>query len=232
MKTMKGYGQFCPIAKAAEIVAEKWSIIIIREVLSGSKTFNALRNGIPLISPTLLSKRLVELEDAQIIKKVETGKLKPKYHYLPDEAALDLGPILMKLGDWGNKWAVSKLQKEDYDPRLLMWDISRTIDLSYFDEKGHYVVRFDFQGISRSLSRWWLVINREEVDICLKDPGHEVMLYIKVPIKVMTQIWMGWLSLSQAKSDGLIEFDGLNRDVRFFSKWFNLNVFAHRDGLI
>jgi DNA-binding HxlR family transcriptional regulator len=228
---MKGYGQFCPIAKAAEIVAEKWSIIIIREILAGSRTFNALRKGIPLISPTLLSRRLVELEDAHIIKKLETGKRKPKYHYLPDSAAIDLGPILMQLGDWGNKWAVSDLRKEDYDPRLLMWDISRGIEHSEFDDQNKYVVRFDFQGTPRGISRWWLVISREEVDVCLKDPGHEVNLYVKSHIKLMTEVWMGWVDLPKARRDGLIQFDGLNSDVKNFSKWFKLNVFARRDGL-
>lgn len=225
---MKGYGQFCPIAKAAEVVAEKWSIIIIREILAGSNTFNALRKGIPLISPTLLSTRLVELEDAQIIKKVKTGKQKPKYHYLPDDAANELGPILMQLGDWGNKWMVSNLQKEDYDPRLLMWDIHRNIDLRQFDEKNKYIVRFDYTGTHRNLSRWWLVLSRKEVDVCLKDPGYEVNLYIKSHIKVMTEVWMGWLELSKAKREGLVKFEGLNRDLNFFPKWFKLNVFANR----
>jgi len=228
---MKGYGQFCPIAKAAEIVAEKWSIIIIREILAGSNTFNDLRKGIPLISPTLLSRRLVELEDAHIIKKIETRRRKPKYHYLPDEAANDLGPILMQLGDWGNKWAVSKLQKEDYDPQLLMWDISRCIDLSQFDENKKYVVQFDYRGVPKHVSRWWLVMSGKEVDVCLKDPGHEVDLYIESHIKTMTQVWMGWLELSKAKREGLIQFDGFSRDISFFSKWFKLNNFAHREGL-
>ena len=222
------YGQFCPIAKAAEIVAEKWSIIIIREVLAGSKTFNSLRKGIPLISPTLLSRRLVELEHSNIIKKLETGKQKPKYHYLPDTAAIDLGPILMQLGDWGNKWAVAKLEEEDYDPRLLMWDIHRGVDLSQFNNKEKYVVRFDYTGTHRTLSRWWLVISGKEVDVCLKDPGHEVKLYIKSHIKVMTDIWMGWLKLSKAKTEKQITFDGMNRDISFFQKWFKLNVFARR----
>lgn len=223
---MKGYGQFCPIAKAAEVVAEKWSIIIIREILAGSNTFNALRNGIPLISPTLLSKRLVELEHAQIIEKVKTGKKTPKYQYLPNAAASELGPILMQLGEWGNKWLLSKLEKEDYDPRVLMWDIRRNVDLSQFDEKNRYVAQFDFIGVPEKFSRWWLVINCPEVDVCLKDPGYEVNLCITSHIKSMTEIWMGRLERSKAIREGLIQLTGLNRDIRFFQKWFKLNVFA------
>ena len=110
------YSQFCPIAKASEIIGEKWVIIILRELLVGTDTFTMLKNYIPQISPTLLSKRLVELEEDGIVKKIETGLKQPKYKYELTQAGRELGPIIFGLGEWGIKWTIGHLKKEDYDP--------------------------------------------------------------------------------------------------------------------
>ena len=112
-----------------------------------------------------------------------------------------------------------------------MWDIHRNIDFEHFNSNDKYTVRFDFSGTPRAISRWWIVIENKSVDVCMKNPGHEINLKIDTHIKTMTEIWMGWLKLSTAKRNGLIVFEGMARDIKFFHKWFKLNVFAHRPQL-
>lgn len=221
------YAQFCPIAKAAEVISEKWSIVILRELIVGTDTFSGLRNFIPLISPTLLSRRLVEFEDAGILKKVETGHAKPKYSYKLTPAGEELKPVIFSLGEWGNRWAVSNLNKKDYDPRLLMWDIKRNIKMSAFEGIKRYVIEFNCSGVPRQLSRWWFVIESRTIpDICHKHPGHEINLFVRSDIKTLVDTWMGWKPLRAALNSQKIVLEGLNKDVSLFTKWYGLNYFT------
>ena len=137
---MSGYGQFCPIAKASEILGERWTHLIIRELGAGSETFNDLRKGLPLISPSLLSSRLKSLEAAGVVARTETDN---GIRYTLSEAGRELKPIILQVGIWGHRWARSKLTPEELDPSLLMWDIHRTINTEYFgaDRK---VLYFEF----------------------------------------------------------------------------------------
>lgn len=224
------YGQFCPIAKAAEIISEKWNIILIRELLAGSDTFNGLRNGIPMISPTLLSKRLQELEDAGLVAKIPVDTAKNRFRYQPLAPAIALGPVLMALGDWGNRFVGPQLAPEDYDPRLLMWDIRRNIATEELAFQGdRYVVHFDLAGTKPGLNRWWLVVAAHEVDVCFKNPRFNVKMTVSSHIKTLTEVWMGWRCLTQARKEGLMAVDGSREDIRSFPKWFKLNEFARRE---
>lgn len=221
------YSQFCPIAKAAEVIGEKWSLVILRELAVGSDTFNTLRNYIPLITPAMLSKRLTEFEDAGIIEKLETGLAKPKYKYELTTAGRELTPILMQIGEWGNKWAVSKLNKLDYDPRLLLWDIKRNIKTEVFKDYNRYVIEFWCTGVPRPLSRFWFVIEKGRIpDVCHTDPGHEVNLSIRSDIKTFVNTWMGWDPLEKAIKSNKILLEGLRKDLQMFPKWYALNPFA------
>ena len=219
---MKGYGQFCPIAKASEVLGERWTNLVIRELIAGSENFNDLRRGLPLISPSLLSARLKSLEHAGVVKRVQKGK---GVSYSLTKAGEELKPIIMQLGVWGHRWARSDLSAQDLDPSLLMWDIHRNLDAGFFSAE-RTVLLFEFRDYTSKYRRWWLVIKDDDVDVCLKDPGYEVNLRIFTDLKTMTGVWMGDLSLGQALRSKLITVTGAADLRRSMSTWLGTNYFA------
>ena len=172
---MQGYGQFCPVAKATEILGERWTPLIIRELLVDPQSFNTLRKGVPLMSPSLLSSRLKTLEAAGIISRDKTGR---GVIYTLTDAGEELRPIVEQLGVWGQRWARSDMSKKDLDPSLLMWDMHRNIDTAYFGD-DRKVLRFEYVDYPVKMRLWWLIVTGTNVDICLKDPGHDVDLFIQ-----------------------------------------------------
>jgi DNA-binding HxlR family transcriptional regulator len=212
---MKGYGQFCPVAKATEVLGEKWTPLIIRELITDNQSFNNLRKGVPLMSPSLLSSRLKSLERSGVVERNKTDE---GVIYSLTEAGEEIGPIIEQLGVWGQRWARSDLSKKDLDPSLLMWDAHRRIDTSYFPDE-RTVLRFEFIDYPSKLRLWWLVVTGDDVDICLKDPGHEVNLFVKSTLKTMTQIWVGDLSLGKARRDKLLHLAGEKTLKDSMSSW-------------
>jgi DNA-binding HxlR family transcriptional regulator len=219
---MSGYGQFCPIAKASEILGERWTNLVIRELGAGSEGFNDLRKGLPLMSPSLLSARLKSLEAAGIVARTKSEK---GVSYSLTEAGRELKPILLQMGIWGHRWVRSKLTKDDLDPSMLMWDIHRTMNAAYFGA-GRTVLSFEFSDYTAKFRRWWLVINDGEVDVCMKDPGHEIDLQVLTDVKTLTGVWMGDFGLGQALRDGRITLVGPARLKRDISNWLGTNYFA------
>ena len=220
---MKGYGQFCPVAKATEVLGEKWTPLIIRELITDDQSFNSLRKGVPLMSPSLLSSRLKSLEGSGVIERNKTDK---GVIYSLTSAGEEIGPIIEQLGVWGQRWARSDLNKKDLDPSLLMWDAHRRIDTSHFPDE-RMVLRFEFVDYPSKLRLWWLVVTGEEVDICLKDPGHEVNLFIQSTLKTMTQIWVGDLSVKKARRDKLLHLTGDTALRSSMSSWIGCSLLAH-----
>lgn len=220
---MKGYGQFCPIAKASEVLGERWTHLVIRELSAGSQAFNDLRKGLPLMSPTLLSARLKSLEAAGVIDRTEADG---KVRYTLTEAGLELKPILLAMGTWGHRWARSKLDREDLDPSLLMWDIHRTMNAGYFGA-GRTVLLFEFTDYVAKFRRWWLVIEDGEVDVCMKDPGQEIDLQVTTTVRDLTAVWMGDMGLGQAVRNKLIMVSGPAKLKRDISVWLGTNYFAN-----
>ena len=219
---MRGYGQFCPIAKASEVLGERWTNLIIRELIVGSESFNDLRKGLPLISPSLLSTRLKSLERAGVVERTDSEQ---GVSYRLTEAGEELKPIIMQLGVWGHRWVRSDLSEQDLDPSLLMWDIHRNLNTQFF-AVGQTVLLFEFSDYTSKFRRWWLVIGSGDVDVCLKDPGYEVDLHILTDVKTLTGIWMGDISLSQAIRTKLITVTG-SRDLKGgMSTWLGTNYFA------
>ena len=219
---MKGYGQFCPIAKASEVLGERWTHLVIRELIVGSTTFNGLRRGVPLMSPSLLSSRLKSLEQAGVINRIEDGK---GVSYTLTEAGQELKPIIMQLGVWGHRWVRSQLTREDLDPSLLIWDIHRNIDTESFPPE-RTVLSFEFSDYEKKYRYFWLVVTNGDVDVCLKDPGHEVDLHILSDTKTLTGVWMGDLSLRQALQTKLISLHGSSSLKRNISNWLGRNYYA------
>lgn len=226
MATRKGYGQFCPVAKASEIVAERWTPLVLRELICGSKRFNDLRRGLPHMSPALLSQRLKELEFAQVIRRRSGAGRTVEYSLT--EAGRDLRPIIEALGCWGARWASSSLTAEDYDPSLLMWDIRRNIDATELPGTRRTVVEFHFPDAKPASRRWWLVADAgAPVDLCLKDPGFEVDLLLTADLKSMVEIWLGQLAFDDAIRARRLTLEGARALAATFQRCMKLSLFAH-----
>lgn len=219
---MSGYGQFCPIARASEVLGERWTHLVIRELGAGSEAFNDLRKGLPRMSPSLLSARLKSLEAAGVVLRTESDE---GVRYTLTEAGRELKPIMLAMGTWGRRWVRSELDDQDLDPGLLMWDIHRTMNAEYFGA-GRKVLLFEFSDYTSKLRRWWLVINNGEVDVCMKDPGHEIDLQLLTDVKTLTDIWMGDIALGEAVRTRKLRLTGPTKLKRDISKWLGANYFA------
>lgn len=220
-----GYGQFCPVAMAAEIVCTRWTALVLRELLCGSKRFNDLRKGVPRMSPTLLSKRLKELEDAKIVRHVTDARTGAS-EYVLTEAGEDLRPIIMAMGSWGQRWIDSNLSLRKLDPTLLMWDIRRNINPAPLP-KRRVTVRFSFPEAPSNHRDWWLVVEPSgENDLCQVDPGHDVDLFVNASLRALTAVWMGHQALGDARESGEIEILGDAGLARSMQSWLGLSVFA------
>ncbi len=224
---MRGYGQFCPVAKAAEIVAERWTPLVLRELLCGSRRFGDLHRGVPLMSRALLAKRLAELEDAGIVRSAPRPRGRGREHRLT-AAGEELRPVIDRLGEWGQRWARAQVGRGDLDAGLLMRDIHRRLDLDALPPT-RVVVRFDFRGAPAAMRcprTWWLVLARPDVDLCLKDPGFPVDVVVTADLRALTRVWMGDVPLGEARRAGSIRLDGPPALVRAFPTWLRLSSFA------
>jgi len=218
------YGQFCPVAMAAEIVCSRWTALILRELLCGTTRFNDLRRGVPRMSPTLLSKRLKELEQAGVITTRPTGQA-GIVEYVLTESGEDLRDVVMTLGNWGHRWVESKVSLKNLDPSLLMWDMRRWLRLSP-EPKGRQVIQFEYPELPPARRNYWLVVEGTTVDLCSVDPGYEVDLFAQSSLHTMTAIWMG-ISTVQAELDaGRLELTGDMTLARSMQQWLGLSPFA------
>jgi DNA-binding HxlR family transcriptional regulator len=228
---MQGYRQFCPIALGAEVFAERWTPLILRELLLGSHRFNELRRGLPRISRNLLTQRLASLERTGLIKRRPRSNGHGFDYYLT-EAGEELRPVVAALGTWGYKWAATELRPDNVDAGLLMWFLRRRVRVENLPE-GIVVVRFDFRA-EGARSFWlgeqqsfWLVLERPEVDLCVTDPGFEVDLTVSADLPELTRVYLGHVSLRQAIRQGSVEVSG-HRDLRSgFPNWIGVSPFAH-----
>jgi DNA-binding HxlR family transcriptional regulator len=217
------YGQFCPVAKATEVIGEKWTLLIIRELLMGGSRFNELHRGLSLISPTILSRRLESLsEHGLVLKKKIPGQR--GYEYFPTESCQELLPIIRSLGDWGMRWARSNLTENDYDVELLMLYLKRSIVPKKLIGK-ETVIRFNFTDID-SYPDWWLVVKGEEVDLCVNDPGKDIDVYFTSSVKTMADIWMGDNTYKKAIRDGSMKIVGEKVLTRNITPWMNNSIFT------
>ncbi len=225
MKNKTSYGQFCPVARAAEIVTSRWTPVLLRELLAGSSKFNDLRMGLPQMSPSLLSKRLNELEEAGIV-----GKQKIKgargHEYSITESGKELAPIVMTLGVWGQKFIMQEFAENELDPTLLMWDIQRRLDTKFFPKKGKFIAHFYLVGAPQERRNWWLVIEDRKVDLCTNHPGFEEDISIEACLRGLTEVWMGQMSVAEAKKKGYLVFEGDKKYITSFKDWFLLSPFA------
>ena len=224
---MPGYGQFCPIAQASEVLTERWTPLVIRELaLGGSRRFNDIQRGVPLMSSSLLTKRLRQLERAGIIeRRPRTDGKGTEYHLTP--AGEELGPVLAQIGIWSERWLRRPIFEETPDTGLLMWWMRGTVKTDELPA-GRTVIHFQFRGAPEKLRYFWLVL--PEADLCLSDPGFGVDITVRSDAKTLTAVWMGDLGVAAALSAQSIELEGPRTLVRSFPKWFGLHpLFASVD---
>lgn len=224
MEQVEGYGQFCPVAMAAEVVCSRWTPLVLRELLCGSKRFNDLRRGVPRMSPTLLSKRLKELEQSGVIETRPTGQAGIVEYHLT-EAGHELQSIVMSLGIWGQRWVHSELSLKNLDPSLLMWDMRRSLDVTPMPPKRS-TIQFHYPELPSSRQYYWLVIENNSVDVCQVDPGYDVDLFVECSLRTMTMIWMGMTTVQAELDAGRLELSGDRALARSMQRWLGLSPFA------
>ena len=218
---MSSYGQFCPIAKAMEVLDERWTLLVVRELLMGSRHFNELRRGNPRMSPALLSKRLQRLERAGVVQRRVVGG---RSTYELTESGLELRGIVEGLGAWGARW-VGELGEEDLDPHLLMWDVKRTIPVADWP-RGRTVVAIRFADVAPPVSRWWVCVAGDEVDICDVDPGFDVTATVRTSLRAMTEIWRGDRAWVDALRAGRVEVEAPREVARAVPGWIGQSTLA------
>lgn len=222
MDGKSSYGQFCPVAMAAEVFCTRWTPLILREMLCGSSRFNDLRRGVPKISPTLLSKRLKEMEQAGVIASHSAGG-GTEYRLTP--AGTELGEVVMRLGFWGQSWIDTQKSLQNLDPHLLMWDMRRHLDPTPIPPR-RCTIQFLYPEQPQSRKEWWMVVERRDVDLCKVDPGFEIDLYVEGSLRTMTAIWMGVTNIKAEVGAGRLDLSGDPELAKSMQKWLGLSPFA------
>jgi DNA-binding HxlR family transcriptional regulator len=217
-----GYHQFCPVAKAMELLDERWTMLLVRELILGSERFNDLRRGLPRMSPSLLSKRLHQLVAAGVVeRRTEDGDVR----YALTDAGRELAPVVEALGVWGTRW-IGELGDMDYDPKLLLWDMHRNVDAEALP-RGRTVARFRFRDVPRSVRDWWLVlVPGEEAEVCDEDPGFDVSVTVDADLRSLVQVWRGDVPWERELRAGRIRVEGPTELRRALPGWFTLSPFA------
>jgi DNA-binding HxlR family transcriptional regulator len=220
MKAKGTYGQFCPVALTSELLAERWTPLVIRELCTGSRRFGDIQRGVPRMSPTMLSRRLRELERAEIVVRRLTRTSKIEYQLT--EAGKALGPIVMAFASWGKKFAHLRIQPGEVDPALLIWELRGGMDVTALPETRS-VILFRFPDASRRRQCWWLVARAGDVEICLTHPGFDVDLTVDADTATLARLWRGDVSVEQALRSGKIRRDGSETLRRSFGRWVGVS---------
>ena len=223
MQERGGYGQFCPVSMASEVLCSRWTTLVVRELLSGSTRFSDLRRGLPKMSPALLSKRLKELQQAGVIAALRRPNGSVEYHL--SEAGEELRPLIMGLGNWAQRWMESRLSLRNLDPSLLMWDMRRSLDISSLPER-RCTIQFLYPELPTSQKSWWLVVEAGTVDLCNFDPGHDLDLMVQSSLRSMTAIWMGLATVREEAEKGVLTLEGDPSLARSIQQWLGLSAFA------
>lgn len=220
---MTGYGQFCPVAKASELLGERWMLLILRELMLGTHRYSEFQRALSRISPSLLTKRLRQLEAAGIIvRKAQPGRKGHDCFLTP--AGRELAPVIEHLAVWGMRWARGRLSDDELDVEFLMWDIQRRLALDRLPD-GETLLCFIFDDLAR-FKTWWLVVRDGDVDLCTENPGKTVDLYITSTVRTMVGIWEGDIGLRVAQRRNLLTTRGNRALARSMPDWLGINPYA------
>jgi len=221
---MKSYGQFCPVAKAAELFCERWTPLIVRDLAAGATRFSELRRGVPLMSPTLLSRRLKQLEAEGVVERRQAAKGRGATYHLT-ETGEEFIPLVEALGVWGQRWSRRQLAENEIDLGLLIWSLERSVDATAFGT-ARTVVRLQFTDQPPGKSLWWFVNHHDACELCLNDPGFDVDLYLACTLADMIYIIRGDLTIARAIASGRLETIGSASARRRLPAWLNLSPLA------
>lgn len=224
MGHVESNGQYCPIAVGTEVIGDRWTPLIVRELFCGSTRFNDIQRGIPKISRTLLAQRLRRMERMGVLeRRVEDGVP----HYVLTPAGKELGEVVWTLGEWAVRWSFGDPEPDQLDPPLLMWRMRQRVRHEQVPAK-RTTIQFDFTPPHRF--RAWLVFDRSDATVCTQDPGYEVDIWIRADAMELERVWMGRASLHDAVAAGTVTIDGLPRGLRTFERWFAWS--PYRDAVI
>lgn len=213
------YESFCPVAKACEILEPRWTLLILSELWQGTTRFNEIRRGLPGISPTLLSKRLKEMELNGLIRRIEAAG-SGDAGYETTEMADELKPVVHAFGKWAHRNIDADVSLEKLDARILMWNMRRKIDVLALPKAKTTVIQFTYPELAKDQRDYWLVAKPgQPVDLCMLDPGHDVDLFIRAELKAMTSAWMGWSSLRREIEAEKIVMVGSSKLAGTLEKW-------------
>ncbi len=217
------YGQYCPLALAVELLCRRWTLLILSRLIDGCRGFSEIHRGVPKISPSLLSQRLIELEDAGLVRRIKQDDGR-RAVYEPTQACMDLDGIIMDLSIWGQHWA-RDMRLEDLDPGFLAWSMSLRMDTDKMPAE-RTVVFFEFTGTPTDFRCFWLVAEAGEVDMCLKDPGYEVDVSVKADLRTFVECWRGFRDLRQEIHAERVRVVGPSKLRRAFPDWLKLSMLA------
>jgi DNA-binding HxlR family transcriptional regulator len=220
---MPEYGQFCPVAKASDIIGERWTVLILRELLLGTTRYNDFLRGLSRISPTVLSKRLKMLEEkGLVIRKRQPAAKSHEYHLTA--SGRELEPLIEHLAVWGMRWARGQMTDAELDVEFLMWDLQRRLQTEMLPN-GETVLCFEFEELEK-FGTWWLVTCGGEVDLCSEDPGKVVDLYISTTVRDLATVWRGDIPIKKALRDKLVRVHGNTHLARTLPNWLGICLYA------
>jgi DNA-binding HxlR family transcriptional regulator len=219
---MHHYGQYCPVARTAEILADRWTVLIVRELLADVNHFNELERGLPNMSRTLLSERLRRLEQAGVLERRGASRGKPTEYRLT-VAGRELQQVIDQFGEWGARWAFGPPRPSELDPIILLWWMRRRVALDRISRR-RVVIQFDFRRAPQR--SYWLLIDPTDVSVCLKQPNFDVDVIVTAEIATFYQVWLGRSSLVDAMRKNLVRLDGAPADIRAFPSWFTWSPMA------
>jgi DNA-binding HxlR family transcriptional regulator len=212
---MQKYKQYCPVARASEVLADRWTPLIVRELIAGSHRFDHIERGLPGISRSLLASRLRDLEAAGVVARECPPRSRVAEYHLT-EGGRDLRKVIEALGAWGVRWAFGDPVPEELDAGLLVWKIHQRIQREALPET-RVVVEFDFTGPRGR--RVWLVLERREVSVCVTPPGFDADLVIHADLGFFYRVWLGEVEYDAACRCGGVAVDGIPALVREFPRW-------------
>lgn len=216
-------GSLCPAAKAADMIGDRWTLLLMRELFMGANRYNQFQRALPRISPTVLSKRLKQMEeDGLIIKKSVVGEKATDYRLT--KCGRELAPLVNYMSKWGLRWARRRMNQEDLDVGTFMWDFHRSLNTSELPD-GETVFSVSFSGLDAH-NKWWLVANGNVVDLCTDDPGKDIDLYISTTLPALAEIWMGDTDVRSAIKSDDIMLTGETYLVKSAADWFPKSRYA------
>lgn len=213
---MTKYGQYCPVARSVEILGDRWTLLIVRDLLDGKDHFNDLERGLPGIPRALLADRLRRLQKAGLLERhVESGPQRTRYQLT--QAGKELSQVVDALTRWGARWAFGEPDISELDPILLLWWMRDRVYLERLPRR-RVVVEFVFHGPRRST--YWLVLQPTDVSVCLTHPGFEVDVHVTAELAALYKVWLGRMTFAEARREQLVDLNTSPSMARNFPRWF------------